>query len=85
MREKLSPLVITDHLDAQNGISGIIHQYNHRRIHSSLNYLTPSQYYRGNPGELPNIREGKLEMARIMRKERNIKKGGEVARSCTLT
>lgn len=55
-------------------------------MHSSLNYLTPSQYYKGNPGELLNFREGKLEMARIMRKEMdmNKRKGGEMAGSRTL-
>ncbi|MCL4448038.1 MAG: integrase core domain-containing protein [Thermoplasmatales archaeon] len=86
MREELSPLIITDYQNAQNEISRIIHWYNYERMHSSLNYLTPSQYYRGNPGDLLNIREGKLEMARIMRKETNMnkRKGGEMAGSHTL-
>ena len=57
--------------------------YNNERRHSSLQYLTPAQYYRGNPDELLKTRKIKIEMARMTRKERNMKerKGGEVAES----
>ena len=49
--------------------------------HSSLKYLTPAQYYRGNPDEFLKTRKIKIEMARMIRKERNMKerKRGEVA------
>jgi len=42
---------------------------------------TPRQYYRGNPDDLLRIREAKMEKARILRKERNMRerKGGETA------
>jgi hypothetical protein len=55
--------------------------YNNERRHSSLQYLTPAQYYRGNPDEFLKTRKIKMEMARMIRKERNMKerKGGEVA------
>ena len=55
--------------------------YNNERRHSSLQYLTPAQYYKGNPDELLKTRKIKIEMARMTRKERNMKerKGGEVA------
>jgi hypothetical protein len=43
------------------------------RRHSSL------QYYRGNPSELLSVREGKIDRARMLRKERNTMKGGEAA------
>ena len=41
--------------------------------------MTPVQYYRGNPGELLSIRDGKVERARMLRKERNMMKGGDAA------
>jgi transposase InsO family protein len=37
--------------DACSTIAGIVHFYNNERRHSSLKYLTPAQYYRGNPDE----------------------------------
>ena len=50
-------------------------------MHSSLNYLTPRDYYRGNPDELLRIREEKIRMGRISMKEKNMKarKGGVMA------
>ena len=81
MRESLAPVILTDYEQAKSEISRIIEYYNNNRRHSSLNYLTPKQYYRGNPEELLRIRESKIEKARILRRERNMKerKGGEMA------
>ena len=81
MREELSPLIITDYQDAQSQTSRIIHLYNYERMHSSLNYLTPRDYYRGDPDELLRIREEKMSIGRISRKERNMnkRKGGVMA------
>ena len=81
MREELSPLIITDYQNAQSEISRIIRWYNNERMHSSLNYLTPRDYYRGNPDELLRIREEKIRMGRISRKEKNMnkRKGGVMA------
>jgi transposase InsO family protein len=81
VRESISDKIITDFGDAEVEIAKVIHWYNYERRHSSLQYLTPMQYYRGNPVELLNIRESKIERARIMRKEKNMRerKGGEVA------
>ena len=62
--------MITDFGDAESEIAKTIRWYNDERRHSSLQYLTPVQYYRGNPGELLSIREGKMERARMLRKER---------------
>ena len=60
-------------------ISKIVEYYSNNWKHSSLNYLTPIQYYRGNPKEILRIRESKIGKARILRRERNMKerKGGE--------
>ena len=81
MREELSLIVITNYQDAESEISRIVHWYNNERLHSSLNYLTPRDYYRGNPDELLYIREEKLRIGRMKRKERNMnrRKGGEMA------
>ena len=81
MREELSPLIITDYQNAQSEISRIIRWYNNERMHSSLNYLTPRDYYRGDPDELLRIREEKIRMGRISRKEKNMRdrKGGVMA------
>lgn len=73
--------VVMNYNDACSTIAGIVQFYNNERRHSSLQYLTPAQYYRGNPDELLKTRKIKIEMARMTRKERNMKerKGGEVA------
>jgi hypothetical protein len=81
MRESLAPVILTYYGQARSEISRIIQYCNSNRRHSSLNYLTPTQYYRGNPEEPLRIRESKIERARILRRERNMKerKGGETA------
>ena len=81
MRESLVTVIMTDYEQARHELFKIVEYYNTRRRHSSLNYLTPNQYYMGNPEELLRIRESKIERARILRRERNMKerKGGETA------
>ena len=81
MRESLAPVILTDYGQTRSEISRIIEYCNNNRRHSSLNYLTPIQYYRGNPEELLRIRESRIERARILRTERNMKelKGGGAA------
>jgi putative transposase len=81
MMESLASIILTDYDQARHEISRIVDDYNHRWRHSSLNYLTPIQYYMGNPEELIRIRESKIEKARILRRKRNMKKrkGGETA------
>ena len=48
-----------------------------------MHYLTPMDYYRGDPKDLLRTRKFKIDNARKMRKERNImkRKGDEVAES----
>ena len=81
MRESLTTVILADYEQAKQEISKIIDYYNNKRRHSSLNYLTPVQYYRGEPDILLAVREAKIEKARILRKERNMemKKGGVTA------
>ena len=66
MRESLVPVILTDYEQARSELSRIIDDYNKKRKHSSLKYLTPVQYYRGNPEELLGIRKSKTEKARIL-------------------
>jgi transposase InsO family protein len=58
---------------AQTVIGGIIHRYNFERLHSSLSYLRPVDYYRGDPEALLAQRRRKLQRARELRKQENIK------------
>ena len=64
VRESIAGKIITDFGDVEREISKVVKWYNFERGHSSLRYLTPAQYYRGNPLELLNIRKAKLERAR---------------------
>ena len=81
IRESLVPVILTDYEQAKSEISRIVYHYNDERRHSSLHYLTPAQYYRGDPDVLLAVREAKIEKAKQLRKERNmeIRKGGELA------
>src|SRR3990170_982874 len=45
----------------------------HRRLHSSLSYLRPVDYYRGDPTTLLAERRRKLQAARQLRKQENLK------------
>ena len=81
MRESLVPVILVDYEQVKSEIARIIEYYNNRRRHSSLQYFTPVQYYSGEPEILLAVREAKMEKAKILRKERNMKerKGGETA------
>lgn len=54
-------------------MAGILDEYNHRRLHSSLSFLRPVDYYRGNPEALLAGRRRKLQVARELRKQENLK------------
>ena len=77
-REALVPIILVDYEQAKSGISRIIENYNNHRRHSSLQYLMPVQYYRGEPEILLAVREAKMEKAKSIRREENMKnrKGG---------
>jgi len=49
--------------DAQNQIAGYIEHYNNHRLHSSLFYLRPVDFLKGNVKELLRIRQDKLDRA----------------------
>ena len=57
---------------AEAALGRIITWYNHERLHSSLGYLRPSDYYRGDPKSLHEARRQKLAAARHQRREKNL-------------
>ena len=71
--EKLGELDAADFTEAADSIDRIIEHYNHQRLHSSLSFLRPVDFYRGNPETLLAKRRRKLQMAKAMRKQENIK------------
>ena len=71
MRESLVTVILTDYEQAGHELFKIVEYYNNRRRHSSLNYLTPIQYYRGNP-EDKGIKD---------RESKNIKERNEYERT----
>ena len=48
-----------------------VHYYNGTRLHASLNYLPPVEYWTGDPAARLTERRRKLEAARRRRRERN--------------
>jgi len=58
---------------AEDAIARIIEWYNTERLHSSLGFLRPIDYYRGRPEVLHEARRRKLAAARHRRREKNLK------------
>ena len=54
-------------------MAGLLDEYNHRRLHSSLLFLRTVDYYRGNPEALLAERRRKFQVARELRKQENLK------------
>jgi len=64
---------LEDFTSAKAVIAGIIEHYNQVRLHSSLNFLRPVDYYRGDPETLLAQRRRRLREARELRKQENLK------------
>lgn len=73
LREALDGAELTDLLQAQDVIAGIVRWYNEDRLHSALGYLRPIDYYRGDPARLHEARRRKMAEARHRRREKNLK------------
>ena len=50
----------------------VVRRYNDQRLHSALGFLTPADYYRGQPSQRYAARRTKLAQARHQRKEKNL-------------
>jgi hypothetical protein len=83
VREETDSHLMLNYQDAVDTIEEIVSWYNAKRRHSSLHYLTPKDYYRGDPEDLLRTRQFQIDNIRRIRKERNIMKriGGKVAKS----
>lgn len=71
--DELAAIDPADFAAAQGVIDGVIQHYNHDRLHSSLNFLRPVDYYRRDPEPLLAERRRKLQTARQLRKQENLK------------
>jgi len=72
LREDLEGEELTNLLEAGKAFGRIVRRYNEERLHSALGYLTPADYYRGQPAERYAARRTKLAQARHQRKEKNL-------------
>ena len=71
-RETLDGEDMRNLLEAKKVFGRIVRRYNEERLHSALGYLTPADYYRGNPKARFAERRRKLAEARHQRRERNL-------------
>lgn len=58
--------------DLEITIQKVVDYYNNQRYHSSLNFLPPKIYYRGNPEEILRLRKEKLLLAKKKRIAANL-------------
>ena len=72
LREEMDGEALRNLLGAQKVFGRIVRRYNEGRLHSALGYLTPADYYRGNPTERYASRRTKLAQARHARREKNL-------------
>ena len=70
-REALSEEALRNLSQARVVIARWIAHYNEERLHAGLGYLTPAEFYRGNPAARVAERQQKLETARHARQQRN--------------
>ena len=57
LSDMIDSSVVTNYQVVCSTIAGIVQFYNNERRHLSLKYLTPAQYYRGNPDEFSKTRD----------------------------
>ncbi len=72
LREELDGEALSNLLEAERVFARVVRRYNEQRLHSALGYLTPADYYRGNPDARKAARREKLAQARHQRKEKNL-------------
>jgi len=71
-REALEEVELANRFETEDALQRIITHYNTERLHSSLGYLRPVDYYRGDPRGLHEIRRRQLSQARHRRKQINL-------------
>jgi putative transposase len=70
-QEGLSQADLNSYEQALRIIGEWVDYYNEERLHASLNYLPPAEYFRGNPPARLQERRQKLSQGRKARRERN--------------
>ena len=70
--EELDGEELTNLLEAEKVFTRVAKRYNEERLHSALGYLTPRDYYRGNPARAVRGKEHKLAKPRHQQGERNL-------------
>ena len=71
LREALEEEDLETRHQAEDAITRIVGWYNTDRLHSSLGFLRPIDYYRGEPAAMHEARRQKLVGARHRRREKN--------------
>ena len=71
--EKLGDSDEADYRATVDEIDRIMDHYNHERLHSSLRFLRPVDFYRGKPAALQAERRRRMEQAKALRKQANLK------------
>jgi len=70
-QEGLADKDLGSYEQAEAVIGAWVEYYNEERLHASLRYLPPAEYFRGDPGVRIEERKNKLNQARKHRRERN--------------
>jgi transposase InsO family protein len=72
LREGLEGEDLSDLLTAGRVIERVVRRSNEERLHSALGFLTPREFYRGEPSKRFEERRVKLAQARHRRRKRNL-------------
>lgn len=72
LRESLDSERLENLLEARKVINRHVTRYNQERLHSSLGFLPPWEYYRGDPTRRHEERRVRMQQARHARRERNL-------------
>lgn len=72
IKDAVSEYELTGFAHGKTVVDKIIRYYNEERLHSSLNFLRPIDYYRGNPEKLLEERKFNIFQARLKRREQNM-------------
>lgn len=75
--ERIEDYDLESEAHAHEVVEEVIKKYNEEHLHSALNYLTPLDYYRGDPTRLIAERRENIKKAREHRREKNMSKRSE--------
>ena len=75
--ERIEDYDLESEAHAREVVEEVIKKYNDEHLHSALNYLTPLDYYRGDPAQLLSDRRERIKSAREHRRQMNISKRHE--------